>query len=74
METFSQKIKDSRIISGLSQRELADRVGVLQQTISNWETGKTSPTVKKLTLLIKVFGIGDSRIHTYFSGDNGEKD
>ena len=36
---------------GLTQRELADRLGTRQQTISEWETGMYQPRGTSATLL-----------------------
>ena len=36
---------------GLTQRELADRLGTRQQTISEWETGMYKPRGASATLL-----------------------
>ncbi|MCK4369294.1 MAG: helix-turn-helix transcriptional regulator [Dehalococcoidales bacterium] len=36
---------------GLTQRELAERLGIRQQTISEWETGTYKPRGASTTLL-----------------------
>ena len=36
---------------GLTQRELAERLGIRQQTISEWETGMYKPRGASITLL-----------------------
>ncbi|MDH5695684.1 MAG: helix-turn-helix domain-containing protein [Dehalococcoidia bacterium] len=36
---------------GLTQRELAERLGIRQQTISEWETGMYKPRGASTTLL-----------------------
>lgn len=41
----------------LSQEELAERVYVTRQTISNWETGKSYPDIHSLLLLSTLFNI-----------------
>lgn len=38
------KLRVARIESGLSQKELALRIGVSQQTIAKWELGLTTPS------------------------------
>ena len=37
----------------ISQEDLAEKVEVTRQTISNWELGSTSPNPKQLILLSK---------------------
>jgi len=47
----SQRIQALRRYLGLTQRELADRLGTRQQTISEWETGMYKPRGASATLL-----------------------
>ena len=49
-------IKEHRKELGLSQDDLAERIYVSRQTISNWECGRTYPDVQSLLLLSNVFG------------------
>lgn len=50
-------IKEHRKEKGLSQDDLAERIYVSRQTISNWETGRTYPDVQSLLLLSNVFEV-----------------
>lgn len=50
-------IKEHRKELGLSQDDLAERIYVSRQTISNWECGRTYPDVQSLLLLSNVFGV-----------------
>lgn len=54
---IGSKIKECREKHGLSQDELASKVFVSRQTISNWENNKNCPDIKSLTLLCNVFHI-----------------
>ena len=47
----SQGVQALRRHLGLTQRELADRLGTRQQTISEWETGMYKPRGASVTLL-----------------------
>lgn len=52
----ANKIKELREFAGWTQQELADRMGVRQQTISEWETGLHQPrysTSKHLNLIAR---------------------
>ena len=42
---------------GISQEELAEKVFVSRQTISNWENNKNYPDVKSLLLLSSLFSV-----------------
>ena len=39
----NEKLKEIRKISGMPQEELADKLNVSRQTISNWEKGLSTP-------------------------------
>lgn len=41
----------------LSQEDLAEKVNVTRQTISNWELGETQPTPNQLKVLSKIFKV-----------------
>lgn len=53
----SQKIKQARILNGLSLRETADLIGVSKQMISKYEQGESIPTSGKLIKLAKVLKV-----------------
>lgn len=52
----AQQIKDIRIKLGLSQEELAKRLGVIQQFVSKMETGRENLTVDSLKRVADIFG------------------
>ena len=54
---IGKKIMDLRKKNGLSQEELAEKVGVARQTISKWELGETSPDLKQSKELSKIFNV-----------------
>ena len=56
---FSDKIRFVREELGLTQKELAKKLGVAFATINRWENGHTEPTIKakKLLELCKENGI-----------------
>lgn len=54
---LGKHIKKCRTEAGLSQEELADKVYVSRQTISNWENDKSYPDIKSLVLLSEIFSI-----------------
>jgi len=51
------QIKKYRTNMNLSQEELAEKVYVTRQTISNWENNKNYPDIHSLLLLSSLFGI-----------------
>ncbi len=50
------EIKKRRAQMNLSQEELAEKVYVTRQTVSNWETEKSYPDIHSVLLLSQVFG------------------
>lgn len=54
---ISQVIKDKRKELGFNQEELADKIFVSKKTISNWETGKTTPDLESILRLSDLFNL-----------------
>lgn len=54
---LGSRLKKYRDALGLSQDDLALKIFVSRQTISNWETSKTYPDIKSLLLLSEVFSV-----------------
>lgn len=52
-----EKIFNQRKLKGLSQEELAEKVGVSRQAVSKWETGEALPEITKLKALAEIFGV-----------------
>jgi len=51
------QIKKYRVECSLSQDELAEKLFVTRQSISNWENDKTYPDIKSLVLMSEVFSV-----------------
>jgi transcriptional regulator with XRE-family HTH domain len=56
MPTFGELLKIDRERLGLSQEELAKRVGVTQQAVANWENGTSHPRKDRRVQLLQVLG------------------
>lgn len=54
---LAAQIKRHRTEKGLSQEDLAAKIYVSRQTVSNWETDKTYPDVESLLLLSVLFDV-----------------
>ena len=54
---LSEKILSLRTQMGLSQEDLAEKLGVSRQSVSKWETGQSVPDLDKLIKLSDLFGI-----------------
>lgn len=54
---IGKQIRKYRTERKLSQDDLADRIYVTRQTISNWENDRNYPDIRSLVLLSNVFGV-----------------
>jgi len=54
---IGENIKAARKIKGLSQRALAEKLGIAFQNLSVWENGKGAPSAKYLMKLSEILGI-----------------
>lgn len=61
---------------GLMQSQLADLVGVTQQTISRWESGEVTPPPKRLGRIAEVLDMDMDRLLSYagYLPSNGSLD
>lgn len=57
---FKDKLKQARIQQNYKQSELADKLGVKNTTISNWETGISNPDVTMIEELCDVLQVPSS--------------
>lgn len=64
-------IKTLRIARGLTQFELAEKMGVSQATVGMWETGGRTPRFSKIPKLAEVLGCS---IPDLFKGENSSED
>ena len=54
---LNKQIKKYRTEANLSEEELANKIFVSRQTISNWENDKNYPDIKSLVLMSEVFQV-----------------
>lgn len=59
-------LKELRKESGLTQMELAHKLNVKQNTISNWENGKSKPDIIMTTKLAEVLGVTTDEVIACF--------
>ena len=55
--SLAKKMIELRKQNGLSQQDLADRLGVSRQAISRWETGAVQPLADSVKSLAQVFQV-----------------
>ena len=54
---LSQRIQQMRKQKGLSQEELAERLGVSRQAVSKWESAQSTPEVEKIVAMSEFFAV-----------------
>ena len=68
--TLADNITVLRKQQGLSQEELAEKIGVSRQAVSSWERGIATPDVETLNTLAKLF---DVDLSSLISGESFER-
>lgn len=56
------RLAQARAAAGLTQRQIADRIGVKESTIDRWESGETSPRGHRVSKLAGMLGVSISWI------------
>jgi len=56
-ETMRLNIISKRTELGLTQTELADKVGLKKTTIASWEQGLSSPDIDTIAILLSLFNM-----------------
>ena len=54
---LGKKIRQLRFRAGLTQEQLADRLGIGPQSVSKWENAAAMPDITALPLLAEIFGV-----------------
>lgn len=57
-EELGKKIKTLRKTRGLSQEDLGYLLGLRRSTISNYEIGRRSPSLKEMERIAHILGVG----------------
>ncbi len=55
-------LKAARVNAGMTQTQVAEKVGVIKETILNWENGKTKIKTFQLMALCQLYGISVDNI------------
>ena len=53
----SDRIQNLRKLKGISQEELADRIGVSRQAVSKWESEQSLPDIDKVIIMSEFFDV-----------------
>jgi len=64
MGDFSLRFKKAREILGISQQELAKKLGVSQKSVSFWEKGRNEPQASIIRTFCNIYGINPTWLLT----------
>jgi transcriptional regulator with XRE-family HTH domain len=72
---LNERIRELRIASGFSQVELAEKLGVSKQSVSNWENDNIQPSIEMLVKISRTFNVSTDFLlgednHTYLEVTN----
>lgn len=54
---IADRIQNLRKSKGISQEELADKMGVSRQAVSKWESQQSTPDIGKIIIMSDYFGV-----------------
>ena len=55
--TIADRIQSLRKHKGMSQEELADKIGVSRQAVSKWESEQATPDLDKVVIMSEIFEV-----------------
>lgn len=53
--TFGDRLKRERLLAGLRQKDVADKIGVKVNTVSTWENNRSTPSKEYMDKIMSVF-------------------
>lgn len=57
MSVFSDRLAELRKKRGLTQQQIAEQIGIKQNSYSDWETGKNEPNLKNVVKLANILDV-----------------
>jgi transcriptional regulator with XRE-family HTH domain len=68
--TFAEKLKSIRKQTGMSQEQLAEKLGVSRQAVTKWETDAGIPDIENIMAISALFGISIDELLSNEKGRN----
>ena len=56
-KNFGKLFKEYRKLSGLTQKQVAEKLGIHQSNVSDWENNVSRPDYEKLIELAKIYDV-----------------
>lgn len=54
---FHDRLKQARLLKGMTQEQLAKAIGVAKSTITGYEKGNSEPDVRKIQLMLEILNV-----------------
>ncbi len=67
---FNENLVQMRKLKGMTQEDLAEKIGVSRQALAKWEAGETLPDLEKSKLLADVLGVSLDELANHEPEDN----
>lgn len=71
MPGLSNKLRELRALQGMTQQQLADKIGLTRQTVIAIEGDKYSPSLETAFRIAEVFGVKLESVFQYKAQSNG---
>jgi putative transcriptional regulator len=68
MAGLTNRVRELRAGAGMTQQQLADRIGLTRQTVIAIEGDKYSPSLETAFRIARVFGVGLEEVFGYEGG------
>lgn len=62
--TLEERIRNYRKLSGMSQEQMAEKIGVSRQAITKWETGTGTPDISNIIAISELFQVSIDELLT----------
>lgn len=56
-EKFCKNLKEARKACSMTQKQVAERLKVVESCYANWEQGRTEPSIEMLRKLSNIFSV-----------------
>lgn len=56
-EGLAERIKRRRLAAGLTQGQMADRLGISRVSVTNWESGRGRPDIDRLSVIGELLSV-----------------
>lgn len=56
-QLFAERLKNAREASGMSQNQMASRIGVTAATIASWEKAENAPRANRMQMLASLLNV-----------------